>query len=73
MHVSKLKRVEGELLTIIEASIPEKKQCEAVKSLVRKSIGYLYSWADFEPLSTEDVNHNSVDHQNWLKEKDKKE
>lgn len=73
MHISKLKRVEGELLTIIEASIPEKKQCEAVKSLVRNSIGYLYSWVDHEPLSQASVNYGSVDHQKWLKESKKEE
>lgn len=40
----KLSNVEGKILTIIEAAIADKTQCEAVKSLIRQEIGSLYSW-----------------------------
>jgi hypothetical protein len=38
-----IQRVEGRILTIVDASFPDKEQREAVKSLVRTSI---WHWAD---------------------------
>lgn len=53
----KLSKVEGKILTIIDASISDKRQCEAVKSLVRQEIGELYSWTtDDPPMSAARIN-----------------
>lgn len=49
----KLRKVEGKVLTIVDAAISDKQQCEAVKSLIRQEIGELYSWTtDYPPVSS---------------------
>ncbi|MCR4291098.1 MAG: hypothetical protein NUV86_12655 [Candidatus Scalindua sp.] len=45
----KLRNVEGQILTIVEAAIADKQQCEAVKSLIRQAIGPLHSWTTTDP------------------------
>jgi len=45
--VKKLSKAEGELLTIIDSVIPQGKQCESVKSLVRQVLSKLYAYCDF--------------------------
>ena len=49
LPLSTLKNVEGKILTILEAIIPQVQdggiQLEATKSLIRQEIGRLYSWA----------------------------
>jgi hypothetical protein len=52
LSIGKLSHVEGRILTIIEASIVDKQQCEAVKSLVRQELGVLYSWCSYIPPVT---------------------
>lgn len=45
----RLSKAEGKILTIIDASIADKQQCEAIKSLIRQEIGELYSWTTDDP------------------------
>lgn len=47
LPVKRLKNVEGRLLTIIDAVMQSGQQAESVKSLVRQTIGDLYSYADY--------------------------
>lgn len=39
-------RAEGKIYTIIEASVNDKQQCEAIKSLIRQELGTIYEWLD---------------------------
>lgn len=70
MHVSRLKKVEGELLTIVEAAISDKVQREAVKSLVRNCIGELWSWADHSKLEEGSIEAGGTTYQKWLNKQD---
>lgn len=47
LPINKIKNVEGRLLTLIDASLPEGKQSKAVKDMVRSIMGNLYSYADY--------------------------
>lgn len=67
MHVSRLQKTEGELLTIIEASISDKVQREAVKSLVRNCIGELWCFAEHAKLPEDSLESGTSTYQKWLR------
>ena len=46
LPVRVLKRTEGKILTILEASL-EGQKLEALKSLIRQELGLLFSYADY--------------------------
>jgi hypothetical protein len=57
--ISKIKRLEGRILTILEAVVPEQMyKYDALKKLILQETGELYSYADFsEPVLDKKKTH----------------
>lgn len=54
-----LKKTEGKILTILEASL-EGQKLEATKSLIRQEIGELYSYADYDDSQFETTGNGTT-------------